>query len=91
MSVAIVGKRVLVVVASAWLLSGSAIAQQYHRTDLTANASSVSPSTPKIIPTPIWSTPGDWPGAHLSLGGWPIMELVSPPCITPAECLNPSW
>jgi len=52
MSVAIVGKRVLVVVASAWLLSGSAIAQQYHRTDLTANASSVSPSTPKINPDP---------------------------------------
>ena len=52
----------------ALVLSGSAIAQQYHRTDLTASASSVSPSTPKINPDPnlvnAWglarSTPSPW-------------------------------
>jgi hypothetical protein len=59
MSVAFVHKSVLAVVTFALLLSGSAIGQQYHRTDLTASASSVSPSTPKSIPTPIWLTPGD--------------------------------
>ena len=68
MSVAIVRKSVLAVVVFALSLSGSAIAQQYHRTDLTANASSVSPSTPKINPDPnlvnAWglarSTPNPW-------------------------------
>jgi uncharacterized protein (TIGR03118 family) len=48
MSVSVVRESALAVVIFALLLSGSANAQQYHRTDLTANASSVSPSTPNI-------------------------------------------
>jgi hypothetical protein len=52
MSVTVVRKSALAVVPFALLLSGSAIAQQYHRTDLTANASSVFPSTPNINVAP---------------------------------------
>jgi hypothetical protein len=48
MSVAVVREMALAVVTFALLLTGSAIAQQYHRTDLTANASSVSSSTSTI-------------------------------------------
>ena len=44
----VVRRVALPVMTFALLLSGSAFAQHYHRTDLTANASSVSPSTSTI-------------------------------------------
>ncbi len=67
-SIDIAPKSVLAVLTWMLLLTGPAIAQKYHRTDLTANMSSVSPNTLKIVVDPnlvnAWglsrATPSPW-------------------------------
>ena len=72
MSVAVVHKMALAVVGFALLLSGSASAQQYHRTDLTANASSVSPSTSTIKVDP--NLVNAWGLARASTSPWWVSD-----------------
>ena len=72
MSVAVVRKMALPVVTFALLLSGSAVAQQYHRTDLTANASSVSPSTSTINIDP--NLVNAWGLARASTSPWWVSD-----------------
>jgi uncharacterized protein (TIGR03118 family) len=72
MSVAVVREMALAVVTFALLLSGSAVAQQYHRTDLTANASSVSPSTSTINVDP--NLVNAWGLARASASPWWVSD-----------------
>ena len=72
MSVIAAREMVLAFVTFALLLSGSAFAQQYHRTDLTANASSVSPSTSTINVDP--NLVNAWGLARASTSPWWVSD-----------------
>jgi hypothetical protein len=91
MSVIAAREMALAFVTFALLLSGSAVAQQYHRTDLTANASSVSPSTSTINVDP--NLVNAWGLARASTSPWWVSDNgpVSPPCITPPAFRNLWW
>lgn len=72
MSVAVVREMALAIVTFALLFSSSAVAQQYHRTDLTANASSVSPSTSTINVDP--NLVNAWGLARASTSPWWVSD-----------------
>jgi uncharacterized protein (TIGR03118 family) len=72
MSIAGGRKSVLVAMISVLLLPGFAIAQQYHRTDLTANVTSASPSTTPVNPDS--NLVNAWGLARASVSPWWVSD-----------------
>ena len=72
MSIAGVRKSLLVAMTSVLLVPGFSIAQQYHRTDLTANVTSASPSTTPVNPDS--NLVNAWGLARASVSPWGVSD-----------------